>query len=423
MRTAALGFAGLLLLPAAVAAVPLQAGAARADITPPVGYPLWGYSARHDLPSTGVHDPLFARAVVIAAGSARLAIVSLDLGRPPVRASVDVIRRRVREAAGVEHLFLVASHTHHGPVLELDNWPKGEKPYVRRLEDAIVAAITEAAKGLRPARFGSASVEVDLNRNRQSKRKDRKPQDKIFSVVRLEDVDGRPIAVLVNFAAHPTLTDAKSREISADYPGVLAGIVEKELGGLCLFLQGASGDLSPNPPGPPSPGKFGEELGRLALAQNQRIRCDSSEVSGLAVRERDFVFGKRVDLGNPLVRAAYDLAFFPELIDYYEREYREGIRPHLTTALLDRRIGFVGVSGEFFCDHANRLRQRAGLEALLFLGCCNDYHQYFPTIEAAAEGGYGADAPMSPAEVGAGERVMDQALIDLLAMRGKLKVK
>ena len=60
------------------------------------------------------------------------------------------------------------------------------------------------------------------------------------------------------------------------------------------------------------------------------------------------------------------------------------------------------------------------LEHVFFLGYCNDYQQYFPTIEAASEGGYGADPPMSAAEPGAAERMMDRALIHLYKMRGKL---
>src|SRR5207237_2260081 len=70
----------------------------------------------------------------------------------------------------------------------------------------------------------------------------------------------------------------------------------------------------------------------------------------------------------------------------------------MTTVLLDGRLGFVGVSGEFFCGHALQLKRRARLEHLFFLGYCNDYQQYFPTIEAAAEGGYGADAPVRSEE-------------------------
>jgi hypothetical protein len=51
---------------------------------------------------------------------------------------------------------------------------------------------------------------------------------------------------------------------------------------------------------------------------------------------------------------------------------------------------------------------------------CNGYHQYFPTIEAVAKGGYGADRTVSPAEVGAGERMMDRALIAILEMAGRI---
>jgi len=92
----------------------------------------------------------------------------------------------------------------------------------------------------------------------------------------------------------------------------------------------------------------------------------------------------------------------------------------MTTALLDGRIGIVGVSGEFFCGHSLSLKRRARLEHVLFLGYCNDYQQYFPTIEAASEGGYGADAGVSTAEVGAGEQMINRALIHLYKMRGKL---
>src|SRR5205085_11719908 len=121
-----------------------------------------------------------------------------------------------------------------------------------------------------------------------------------------------------------------------------------------------------------------------------------------------------------VMKTAAALAFFPALVDFYEREYRDGVRPHLTTAVLDGRIGFVAVSGEFFCSHSLNLKRRARLEHLFFLGYCNDYQQYFPTIEAAGEGGYGADATVSAAEVGAGERMMDRALIRLYRMRGKM---
>jgi hypothetical protein len=410
---------GLFTTCSALTAQDLQAGAARVDITPPIGFPMWGYGARHDLPSVGVLDPLHARAVVLTAGKERIALVSLDLGRAPTRQSTATIRKLVQKA-GIEHLFLVGSHTHHGPVIELDNWPSPKDSYVRQLEKKLAGVILDAAEKLKPARLGIASKEVPLNRNRHSKRPD-KPVDRELLVVRVEDADGKVIAHLVNFAAHPTMHPAAVRKFSADYPGALAGLVEKETGAPCLFLQGAAGDLSTNAGEERGPEKFGQAVGRQVLALGKTIKCASDKANTLQVREEDFKFGKRFDLATPGLKDLFAAAFFKGLVDFYDKEYQEGVRPHLTTALLNGRIGFVGVSGEFFCGHSLSLKKRARLEHLLFLGYCNDYQQYFPTIEAAAEGGYGADPWVSPVEVGAGERMMDRALIHLYQMRGRLK--
>jgi hypothetical protein len=410
----------LLCSPALAAADELHAGAAKVEITPPVGGPLWGYAARHDAPSVGVLDPLYARAVVLAAGKTRIAIVSLDLGRAPTRESTAAIRKRVKAAAGIDHLFLVASHTHHGPVLELERWPDARAPYVRALEQKITGIIVEAAKNLRPARFGVAAREVGWNRNRDSRRPDG-PVDRELIVMRVEDRAGKPIAHVVNFAAHPTMHDARLLKLSADYPGALAGLVEKETGGPCLFLQGAAGDLSTNRGQAKTPEDFGKAVGREALKLAGTIRCEIGAEASLQAREHDFKLAKRIDLSDALVRTALNVAFFKELVDFYEREYRDGVRPHLTTAVVAGKIGLVGVSGEFFCGHSLSLKKRARLEHLLFLGYCNDYQQYFPTIEAVAEGGYGTEPPVSPAAIGSGERIIDQALIDLFQMRGKLR--
>ncbi|HZV05833.1 MAG TPA: neutral/alkaline non-lysosomal ceramidase N-terminal domain-containing protein [Gemmataceae bacterium] len=418
MKRVLLCLLSLLLSPLpAWTAEELQAGAASVDITPPTGFAMWGYAARKDQPSLGVRDPLRARALVLAAGDKRLALVSLDLGRAPTRASMAAIRRRIR-IAGIEHVFLVASHTHHGPVLELDNWPSAKNSYVRQLEQKIGAVILDAAKAVKPARIGIASKQTNLNRNRHSKRDDA-PVDRELLVLRIEDRDGKPIAHVVNFAAHPTLRDIQDRKFSADYPGILADLVEKETKAPCLFLQGAAGDLSAKPTGDRSADQFGQDLGHEVLALVKGVHSTAIPPA-LEMREEDFAFKPRLNLSNPLVRLPLNQAFFPELISFYEREYREGVRPHLSVALLDGRIGFVGVSGEFFCGHSLNLKRRARLEHLFFLGYCNDYQQYFPTIEAASEGGYGTAPPVSSAEIGAGERIMDRALIHLYQMRGKL---
>ncbi len=406
------------LAPALLAAAELRAGVATVEITPPAGFPMWGYAARHDAAAEGTLDPLFARALVLAVGDDRLAIVSLDLGRAPTRQSTAAIRTRVKADAGVGTIFLVASHTHHGPAMELETREVDGKCYVKQLEQKLGDVIVQAAKNLKPARLGVASRETALNRNRHSHRADA-PVDRELLVLRIEGTDGKPIAHAVNFAAHATMRDSKMLKWSADYPGALAGRVEKETGAPCLFLQGAAGDLSPDPGDGRDADKFGEAMANDVLKLAATIRCGAGP-DALKVSEEDFTFTSRVDHAAPLVQAALTLAFFRDLVDFYGHEYRDGVRPHLTVALLGDRIGLVGVSGEFFCGHSLSLKRRARLDHVLFLGYCNDYQQYFPTIEAAAERGYGADPLMAPAEVGAGEKVMDRALIHLLQLQGKL---
>lgn len=404
------------LVAAADGSAGFEAGAAKVDITPPIGYPMWGYSSRKDHPSKGVRDPLHARALVLASGETKIALVGLDLGRAPTRDSMARIRDKLKPD-GFTELLLVASHTHHGPVIELESWPKTGKPYVRELEEKLVEVIRKADAAKKPARYGVASAEVVLNRNRQSRRKDA-PVDPEVLVLGVEDQKGRPIAHAVNFAAHPTMLPSGLMEFSADFPGAMTKRVESETGVPCLFLQGAAGDLSANPPvGVQGPDEFGKRLGEVVLRLIKAVR-PTGKGGSLATRREGFAFKCLIDVKNPVVRVALDRAFFPDLIAFFEKEYTTGVRPQLTTVVLDGAVGFVGVSGEFFCDHAVNLKRRARLPHLFVLGYCNDYHQYFPTIQAVSEGGYGTGLPVSVAELGAGEKIMDRALIHLYQLRG-----
>ena len=135
------------------------------------------------------------------------------------------------------------------------------------------------------------------------------------------------------------------------------------------------------------------------------------EKLSIKYREEEFQFTNlRVDYKNKVIRAVFTKAFFKELVDFYMEEYKEGVRPRVTVALINGELGIVGGSGEFFCNHSIRLKERARLPHTLFFGYCNDYQWYFPTIEAAAEGGYGADGTVSPSPVGAGETIVNRGL-------------
>jgi len=375
-----------------------EVGAGRREITPREPMPMWGYGDRHDALSDGVLDPLYADALVIQAGRKKVAIVGLDLGRAPAEASLQKIRRRIKEQAGIEDSIIAGSHTHHGPVLELtDQEGKGRGRfdaalrYYGQLEDGIVAAIVEANTGLAPARMAVGSVQLEsFNRNRHT-HIEPKPSDRELAVMRFDDAAGKPLAILVNFAAHPTMLPSRTLKFSADYVGALKAEVTKETGAAAIFMQGAAGDQSVNEGPNKGYQAFGQALAREAVKLAQSLTPQEVAHPSLVCREERFRFAARTDFANPLIRAAYEKAFFPELVPNYIDEYADGVRPRLTLALLNGDIALVGVSGEFFSNHAIRLKARTRVKQLFFFGYANGYHQYFPTIEAVAEGGYGAD--------------------------------
>src|SRR5579871_6709898 len=255
-----------------------QVGFAKRDVTPQANTPMWGYGARHAALSQGALDPLYAKAIVIQAGNDRLAIVGCDLGRGPTKAMMEKIRKELSEKAKIQHVLISGSHTHHGPVLELtdrEGCGKGKYDdavaYAQKLPDLLIEAVLEAAGNLKLARMGIASKDVSLNRNRHTKRTP-KVTDPMLAVLRFDDSDGKPQAILVNFAAHPVMTDGAILKFSADYPGFMMNRVESELKTACVFMQGASGDMSANPsPGISGPKAFGEDLGNEVLKLAESI--------------------------------------------------------------------------------------------------------------------------------------------------------
>jgi neutral ceramidase len=100
-----------LAAPSSEAAPALRAGAARADITPPTGYPMLGWG-RGDARATGQHTRLFARAILLERGSRRLALVAADLNM----VAGGLVQQAARMAGfDPRDTIVSASHTHAGP--------------------------------------------------------------------------------------------------------------------------------------------------------------------------------------------------------------------------------------------------------------------------------------------------------------------
>lgn len=239
-----------------------RAAVARRDITPPAGIRArnWGPAAWDE--STGVHRPLTLTALALSSRGQ-------DDG-PQLLFAVDgTWWRRVADEWSVrgeilrrlclneDQLLFSLSHTHAGPVLSVDEagMPGGEHipGYLTRLTDAAVEAGAEALANLAIARLEWAHGTCTLASNRELDLDGRalvgfnpdSAADDALLVGRLSDDHGNMRAVLVNYACHPTTLAWENSLISPDYVGAMREVVEDRTGVLCLFLQGASGDLAP----------------------------------------------------------------------------------------------------------------------------------------------------------------------------------
>jgi neutral ceramidase len=426
-----LAFAALLLGAAPSFAGVMRAGVAKADITPPPGELLWGFRSRHK-PATGTIDPLYARVLVLEAGDKRLALVTLDLGRSFGPASLAQLRESAKNSSGISCLLVAASHTHSAPVVE-DEYKNGPPAWERSALEKIERAIQEAAQGVVEARLGTGTGSVYIGHNRLRVNADGSvswfernltqvptaPVDPTVSVLRVDRVDGSPIAILTNYACHPLVFGLDNLQYSADFPAVMNRVVEEKFGArtLSFFLQGAPGDINPYFAVTPLEEDAvkerdwtGERLGREAARVAAAIHTASTPQPSIDFTEESLPARVRWDQAK--LRAALPKAgsalINPEL------------QLPVTTVLIDKQIALATVPGEPFVEFQMNWRDRCPVPTAFFLGYTNGYYGYFPTIAAASRGGYGAASTSTWVEVGAGERIVDRALVRVYEMLGKL---
>ncbi len=237
----------------------LSAGVGRRDITPPDGLRTAGFSSRETVIG-GADEPLLATALVLEGRGARVCILAIDLCMAPQ----DVVREW-REAVGAaigtpaSHVLVNLSHTHSGGALlrtqpEFADQADLLLAYQETLAAQLVAAATEAAGTLRPARIGAGAGTSDIGVQRREQGPDGYtflgevpdgPIDPVVSVVRVDDLDGRAIAILAAYGCHTVAVGPRATVASPDFPGPMRRMVEATLGGTCLFLQGGGGDIMP----------------------------------------------------------------------------------------------------------------------------------------------------------------------------------
>ena len=221
----------------------IGAGAAKVDITPEGRVFIAGYGMNRV--STGVHDSVWARCVVIEAGGRRLALLSLDLIGLFLD-EVDLIREGgASDQLLKEDIIICATHNHEGPDT-LGLW--GPQPgvsgvdaqYRLLLRESAVKCIRKAEEALAPARLRVGTTRVDgVAKNGR----DRNILDPVLIAINVEGLEGETISTIVNFANHAEALGSRNTLISADWPNYLCQKVESTLGGTCVLLNGALGGM------------------------------------------------------------------------------------------------------------------------------------------------------------------------------------
>jgi len=408
-------------------------GVATRDITPDLGVPLWGYSERKT-PASGSLDPLCAKAVVFRADDKTAALVSLDLGRTPHDTVCRRIRERVR-ARQVDYVSFMATHTHHGPVMEI-----ADAPHMPRIEVLIGDAIEEAVNRLEPARIGVGRTFIDIAHNRRKRLPDGRcfmiwrnearvptsPVDREAGIIKITRPDGKPIVTLVHFACHPVVMGPSNFSYSADYVGEMTRLVREETRAECVFIQGACGNINPyldkthiDDGAVETMRGVGRECADAVLAAYPTIWARIPEAPSVAFAERSVHVGTRWDMSDAAsvdaLRAVHGAMF-----DLYISDAKPELAVPLSVIALNGDLAFAGMPGEIFVQYQIALKDGSPLRDSFLCGYANGYYAYFPTLRDAVAGGYGGTLA-SFVGLGAGDKLLLEAQIEIARLCGKAR--
>ena len=236
---------------------PLKAGVARVSINPledKIPTQLGGYGARDGKPAVGTLDTIYAKIILFDSGGQKSAVITMDVCSVPVCMAEEALKKAAIENLTLDHLLVVASHSHTGlEGLALDRRNVANNPHIgifsepmlNFVTDRLASALKQANTALQPVKAASGSVDLpNMNRNRRGS----KCIDPQATVLRLDKEDGSPLAVFVNYTAHGTFVDENEMLVSGEWAGSMQRTVEDLIGGgvLCLYANGAEGDIAPN---------------------------------------------------------------------------------------------------------------------------------------------------------------------------------
>ncbi len=370
----------------------LRAGAAKVDITPDFPVALEGYSNPENRISEGIHDRLYARALVFESGGRKLVLLSCDLtgfinGTFPGYQDAILTRFKLTQ----DQLLLAGTHTHSGPLLLMNRTyphPNNYK-YTVELRDKLIGAVEEARRSLAPAEIavGRGSSAVAANRRLRVAgapgEKDRivmarnpdGPADREVLVLKITRPDGTRVASMFDYACHSRSLNSQNRLISGDIFGIAEQAVEKAFGDrfVSAAFSGAAGDVDPWH----VVTGFDESGGRIP----ETVRMGSSlgeEVVRVLKETRGSLEGSEIRTAHMRI----------------ELPGRWAERPVRHLDLYAARIGdaaFLGLNCELLTEIGQAIKAGSPFRHTFLITICNGGEGYLPPKHVYEEGGYEAN--------------------------------
>ncbi len=442
--------------PAAASPAELEAGLAVVDITPPIGWRLSGYF--HERLSTGTHDPLRAKAIVLRQGSRRAALVFCDLIGVPLEVSRQA-RRLAEQQSGIPapNILITATHTHTGPLYfgalrqefhsrAVDTGgrdPQEPIDYSARLVERIGQAIADAQAALRPVKLqAGVGKQQGLSFNRRFHMKDGSvrfnpgklnpdivrpagPIDPDVGVLLFADRgDNRPLASLTVFALH--LDTVGGTLYGADYPHYLQQSLRQKLGAefVSLFGLGTCGDINHIDVSHRRPQSGQQEAKRIGDALGATVQAELPRLSDV---KRPALAVRHEIVHVPLQRfEPEEIAWARKLmqnvgdrtVPFLERvraskimacwvQGGERLPMPVQVIRLGPQVAVVALPGEAFVDLGLAIKRGSPFETTLVVELAHDAPGYVPTRKAFAEGSY--ETVNSRIQAGGGELLVETA--------------
>jgi len=392
----------------------LSANASQVNLTPPLEwqYSLGGYGERMSKPATGIHDSIWVKALVIRNARKKYALVTMDILALPPNIKAEVLTLLAADGWKSDNLMLLPSHSHTSLDMSAINDKNNlNNPYIGiyqpRLHEfvvkTIVSAVKKADRDYKPVMIGTAREKVaGMNRNRRGET----DVDEDLTVTRIDLSDGRPMVVLVNWTAHPTITSGKDMLVSGEWPGFLQRELENMIDDhvLCMYFNGAEGDQT------------------YVLHSQEGDDYQRAEIYGRAMADKAFLTFKTIK-PEPISVFTYNAVtcklpeprLHPDFASTGGEEYGmdEQTAPYIFKAICPAsveitalRLGdllIVGAPGEMtyrLGGYIKKQLEREGIAYPVIGGLANQWISYILTPAQYAKGGYETSVSFYGPELG-----------------------